>query len=82
MSKKLGGAVVRNRIKRRLREASRTVIGEHLGGADLVIVARSGSKTATVDEMLAVIRELSAKAKLEPKRLAPQSEICAASVSD
>ena len=82
VSKKLGGAVVRNRIKRRLREASRTLIGELVGSADLVIVARSGAKSASVKEMLAVMIELSARAKLERKRQVPQSESCAGSVSD
>ena len=43
-TKRLGGAVVRNRAKRRLRHAARQVLGE-LGkpGADYVFVARQGA---------------------------------------
>lgn len=82
VSKKLGVAVVRNRIKRRLREASRSIIAELDGGADIVVVGRSGIKTAELDEMLSVMRELSARAKLDRKRVVPQSGPCADSVSD
>lgn len=40
-TKRLGGAVVRNRAKRRLREAARALIPEHgLPGSDYVLVAR------------------------------------------
>ena len=40
-TKKLGGAVVRNRAKRRLREAARALVPLHgLPGADYVLIAR------------------------------------------
>lgn len=39
VSKKVGNAVIRNRVKRRLRERFRLVKGE-LSGLDLVIIAR------------------------------------------
>ena len=42
-TKKIGGAVVRNRAKRRLREAARLLIPQHgLPGCDYVLIARSG----------------------------------------
>jgi ribonuclease P protein component len=45
-TKKIGGAVVRNRAKRRLREAARRLVPE-LGrpGYDYVLVARGGTAT-------------------------------------
>lgn len=38
VSRKVGGAVVRNRIRRRIREAFRRLKGLHTAGVDLVIV--------------------------------------------
>ena len=45
-TKKIGGAVVRNRAKRRLREAARALLPE-LGrsGCDYVLIARGGTTT-------------------------------------
>ena len=40
VSRKLGNAVVRNRIKRRLRELVRPLLARAKGGRDVVIVAR------------------------------------------
>lgn len=43
-SKKVGGAVVRNRAKRRLREAARQLLPAHgVPGADYVLVARQST---------------------------------------
>ena len=43
-TKKLGGAVVRNRCKRRLREAARALVPLHgRPGCDYVFVARNGA---------------------------------------
>jgi ribonuclease P protein component len=41
VSRKLGNAVVRNRIKRRLRELVRPLLTRTKGGRDVVIVARA-----------------------------------------
>ena len=43
-TRKVGGAVIRNRSKRRLREAARTLIPKHgMAGSDYVLVARQGT---------------------------------------
>jgi ribonuclease P protein component len=42
-----GGAVVRNRLKRQLREAWQAVIGEVERGRDYVLIARPGLAEAT-----------------------------------
>lgn len=43
-TKKIGGAVVRNRAKRRLREAARLMIPQHgRPGCDYVLIARGGT---------------------------------------
>jgi ribonuclease P protein component len=46
VSRKVGGAVVRNRVKRWLREAVRHERGSVVGGWDVVIVAYSEAATA------------------------------------
>jgi ribonuclease P protein component len=45
--KSLGTAVVRNRMKRRLREAWRSLLDEVPGGHDYVLIARPGLPEAT-----------------------------------
>ena len=43
-TKKIGNAVIRNRAKRRLREAARTLLPEHgLPGYDYVLIARNST---------------------------------------
>ena len=45
-TKKIGGSVVRNRAKRRLREAARALLPEHgRAGCDYVFIARGGTVT-------------------------------------
>ncbi len=45
-TKKIGGAVDRNRAKRRMREAARALLPLHgRGGQDYVLVARNGATT-------------------------------------
>jgi ribonuclease P protein component len=58
-TKKLGNAVIRNRTKRRLREAARLVLAQRPApGAELILVGRR--ETATMD--FAVLRQNLAKA--------------------
>lgn len=63
VSKKLGHAVVRNRVRRRLREVYRLHEAEFLPGFDLVVVARSRAIDAPFDALSAAY--LSAAAKLQ-----------------
>jgi len=49
VSSKVGGAVARNRIKRRLREAVRLELSA-LPAVDLVLVARAGAAAASVED--------------------------------
>ena len=51
VSKKLGGAAVRNRVRRRLREIYRLNEERFLPGYDIVVVARSRAVDATFQEL-------------------------------
>lgn len=51
VSRRLGGAVARNRIRRRIREAVRRVASVVPPGWDLVIVARRGAIAASFAEL-------------------------------
>lgn len=58
VSRKLGKAVVRNRVKRRLREAVRQEAARLPQGSDLVFSARMRCVTASFDEILGAVQEL------------------------
>ena len=57
VSSKVGGAGVRNRVKRRLREALRHEI-HRLPPVDVVLVARPSAAAATVDELRAWVERV------------------------
>jgi ribonuclease P protein component len=66
VSRRVGGAVVRNRVKRRLREWFRSHRELVPLGKDLVIIARPAAAMATVCELA---RELATSlARLDPAR--------------
>lgn len=55
VSSKVGNAVARNRIKRRVRELFRTTRGEMPPGFDVVVIAKRGADVLTFHE---IAREL------------------------
>jgi ribonuclease P protein component len=64
VSKRVGGAVVRNRVKRRLREAARRKVTALAAGWDIVIAARPSAAQAPYTALDAELRELLARAGL------------------
>jgi ribonuclease P protein component len=59
--RRLGGAVQRNRLRRRLREVLRQAPNETGHGWDILIVARPASTSATFDDIRATLeRQLGA----------------------
>jgi ribonuclease P protein component len=64
VSKKVGGAVVRNRVRRRLREAIRVRLPEWRTGFDLVLVARTAAAEASFGDLAASVDELAKRGRL------------------
>ena len=60
--RKLGGAVVRNRVRRRLREALRVMAPSFQPGWDVLIIARPGLVQADHDALVGALRRLLARA--------------------
>ncbi len=77
VGKRIGGAVTRNRIKRRLREIIRLQIkaGHLAPGYDLVLIARPGSAQATYQQLATDVIHLLHRAHLwradQPEGLVP-----------
>lgn len=63
VTKKIGGAVVRNRMKRRFRALAREVLPEAgVAGADHVLIGRSGGIERDFDALRDELRKALAKA--------------------
>lgn len=62
--KKLGGAVVRNRAKRHLREALRPLFLRITPGYDLVLIARGNITTAPFTELSGAVQEILRRARI------------------
>ena len=64
VGKKLGGAVVRNRVRRRLREVYRLHEDRFLPGWDIVVVARTACVDASFPKLTKAYLSLAEKAGL------------------
>ena len=62
--KKLGGAVMRNRIKRRLREGVRQVYPCIQSGVDVILIARAPIAEASVAQIAAALAETLQRARI------------------
>lgn len=61
-SKRIGGAVMRNRVKRRLREAARAALPHLPPGWDVVLVAREPIRQATFAQIGDALRRVLSQA--------------------
>ena len=68
VTKRQGGAVVRNTIKRRLREAARQLAASLPGGYDIVMIARGSIASRSTAELGATMAGLVHRARLAPPR--------------
>lgn len=55
-TKKIGGAVIRNRVKRRMREAARQVTGTIEASCDIVLIGRSETATCRFTHLVRDLR--------------------------
>jgi len=62
VSKQVGGAVTRNRVKRRLRTIVREL--DWVPGSDLVIIARPGADSASYGELQRIVGQNARKLRL------------------
>ena len=62
VGKKLGGAVIRNRVKRRLRDIVRQLPVVH--GWDVVVIAKAPAVAATYEQLRGEVQDLFRRARL------------------
>jgi ribonuclease P protein component len=63
VTRKIGNAVIRNRIRRRLKEAARLVLAEHpVSGVDLVLIGRAVTRERDFSALQEDLRRALAKA--------------------
>lgn len=73
-SKRLGKAVIRNRVKRLIRESVRALLPIIPGGRDLVFVARPASAQADYQSVKRAVGLLLERARLLPKQPRPENQ--------
>ncbi|MCC5877360.1 MAG: ribonuclease P protein component [Candidatus Sumerlaeia bacterium] len=73
VSRKVGKAVVRNKVRRRLREIFRLVQNEFLFPCDVVVVARPSAATADFDDLRRHFLRALCRLDALPEHLAPSS---------
>jgi ribonuclease P protein component len=76
-TKRVGGSVIRNRAKRRLREAARALLPLHAApGRDYVFIARAGTPTRDWGRLLDDVKTalLSLAASPDPARPSPAAD--------
>ena len=71
VGKKLGGAVRRNKVRRRIREWLRPRLSELPSGWDVILTARAPAAEATFADLGRAIDELLARANLPPTDAPP-----------
>ncbi len=64
VGRRIGNAVTRNRVKRRMREAVRSLYPRLRSGHDLVFIARPPAAFASVSDLAAAITSLTQRAGL------------------
>ena len=73
VSKKIGGAVTRNLVKRRMRESVRLRLDAIPRGWDLIFIARAGINSLSYAEIDASLGKLLSRAGLDADDLAPKA---------
>jgi ribonuclease P protein component len=69
VTKKIGGAVVRNRMKRRFRALARSILpDEGFAGADHVLIGRDGGVERPFGDLEAELRKALRKLRTRPAR--------------
>jgi ribonuclease P protein component len=71
VSKKVGGAVERNRVRRRIREILRAQLPCWKDGFDAIVVARPDAAKASFAELARALQELAQRARLVREPEAP-----------
>jgi ribonuclease P protein component len=75
VSRRVGGAVARNRVKRRLREVMRRKLARIAPGYDLVITARPGAADARMETLEQEVAGLLARARLLRTDTAQETQV-------